>query len=125
MKPILLSALLFASCASLTPAQKAAYSNAADTLGSAVVSNVASAATSDLQHGQPNEAELESAAVFGLFSGVSQIIGNGDASTIISSFSNGTMPKTAAAVQGVPVTPANLSALATVISTAAGAPPAK
>lgn len=121
----MVAACIATACASLTPAQKAAYSDAGKTLGSAVVSNVASAAASDLQNGQPNESALISSAVFGLFSGVSQIIGNGDASTIISSFSNGTMPKTAAAVQGIPVTPANLSALATVISTAAGAPPAK
>lgn len=122
---LLLLLSLFTGCASLTPAQKSAYSDAADTLGSAVVSNVASAATSDLQHGQPNEAELESAAVFGLFSGVSQIIGNGDASTIISSFSNGTMPKTAAAAKGVPLNDASLAAVAEVISSVAGAPPAK
>lgn len=117
--------LLLASCTSLTPAQKAAYSDAASTLGSAVVNNVASAATSDLQNGQPNQAALESAAVFGLFGGVSQIIGNGDASTIISSFSNHTMPKTAAAVKAIPPTSANLAAIATVISTVNGVPPAK
>lgn len=117
--------LMLASCASLTPAQKAAYSDAASTLGSAVAANVAGAATSDLQNGQPNQAALESAAVFGLFSGVSQIIGNGDASTIISSFSNHTMPKTAAAVKAIPTTNANLAAIATVITAVDGAPPAK
>lgn len=122
---VVLIMLLLPGCASMTPAQKAAYSDAASTLGNAVVSNVANAATSDLQNGQPNQAALESAAVFGLFSGVSQIIGNGDAGTIISSFSNHTMPKTAAAVTGIPVSDKNLAAIATVISTVAGAPPAK
>lgn len=121
---LLLLLSLFTGCA-LTPAQKTAYGDAAKTLGSAVVSNVASAAQSDLTSGHQNAADYEMAAAFGLFSGVSQIIGNGDASTIVSSFSNHTMPKTAAAVANIPATNANLAAVATVISTVAGAPPAK
>ena len=121
---IVLILMLLPGCA-ITPQQKAAFSDAAQVLGSAVAANVANAAASDLHSGKQNAADYEMAAAFGLFSGVSQIIGNGDASTIVSSFSNGTMPKTAAAVKAIPPTNQNLSAVATIVSTVAGAPPAK
>jgi|GEM_PF-5565535 len=118
---------LFAGCSTLnSPADKAALKDAASVIGQATVNNVLAGVKSDLANGNKvDTASLASAAVFGLFSGVTQAVGNGDASTIIKSFSKGALPNTAQAASVVPVTNPALAAVATVISTAIGAPPAQ
>lgn len=119
----LAAALILPACNSQT---KAALQDAATVIGQDEVQSIANGFQQDVAAGgKVNTTNLAFSAVMGLFSGVSQAVNNGDASTIIQSFSAGQLPNTAKAAASVPVNNQSLAAVATVISALAGAPPAK